>query len=167
MASGLLTSADKLRQIAATYKTRLFPVEEQQPFRLINDFLRLIFCSPWLCGGRYFFNLFQETLTQAVVSHIRTDTHSQTHRGLHWWSLKSCNTLLQDQCFARGHSWPCLVVFRARHPLNREGSGLWQYVILMKWDPAGSPAEPRAVSWTWVTILSDIIITQGPLLFPR
>lgn len=38
MASVHLTSADKLKQIAVTYKTRLFPVEKQEPFRLINDF---------------------------------------------------------------------------------------------------------------------------------
>lgn len=50
MASVHLTSAEKLKQIAVSYKTRLFPIEKQKPFRLINDFLRLIFLfslAPW------------------------------------------------------------------------------------------------------------------------
>lgn len=59
----------------------------------------LFFCSPWLCGGCYFFNLFQETLTQDILFHICTDTHS--HSGScqiqpvpHWQSLSSCNTVI-------------------------------------------------------------------------
>lgn len=98
MASVHLTSAEKLKQIAVSYKTRLFPVEKQKPFRLINDFLRLIFLfslAPWWL--LLFLIFFLETLTQDFVFHVRTDTHSrsgscQRQPGLHWCSLNSWNT---------------------------------------------------------------------------
>ena len=79
MASGRLISADKLKQIAVTYKTRLFPVEKQEPLGLIND-------SP-SPTPTYFFVLLgsvvavtfliflQETLTQDIL--LRRHTRSR------------------------------------------------------------------------------------------
>lgn len=93
-----LTSADKLKQIAVTYKTRLFPVEKQEP-----ECSSWLMTSSWLiffgfCGGCYFFFskiFFQDSNTDSghfVSQSSRYAGSCQIQLVLRWWSLSSCIT---------------------------------------------------------------------------